>query len=425
MAIDSSIPLQGLGAQSTPVSAADTMGKWANLAQIGQGIEASKQSVEASKASQALTEAQLPGAQADSAVKQRALAFNDWIAKNRKLYTNPDGSLNTRALNAAATAAGFQSEGAAIGAADLKNTADMIRNATDEQTKNIATDKFTTDGVGYTATYLKSLPAIEQAAALGKIVAYKNSLIPGSGDQMINMFGNIDPETGKVTIDEKKIDAAREATMTPLEKENLLLSQRQMSVTERSQTLAEKTADPAYKAQVADIRTAEERVKQAEQAANASTVVAGIDQALAAARSPSIAALDGRPGAIIANTWNALVGSDGNAAAIEKEISAYNLRNGTNLSVPKDGYIAVQKALANDRVNISNRAAIAAKQSQAATATQATSPETNTPPNPVQPAAPAAKTVTMAHVQEYATRNKMKPAAVIEMLKGKGIQVTK
>ena len=82
MALDPTISLQGLGASNKGPTMMDTMGQWANLAQIGQNINASKQNVEASKASQANTEAQLPGLQADSAIKQRANQFNTWLASN-------------------------------------------------------------------------------------------------------------------------------------------------------------------------------------------------------------------------------------------------------------------------------------------------------------------------------------------------------
>jgi hypothetical protein len=93
----------------------------------------------------ALSQAALPGVQADVAIKQRAAAFNQWLTDNSKDFVTPAKDSNgnptpnvtptvdVQGLAAKAAQAGYTNEALSMNAADLKNKASQIKNASDFQ----------------------------------------------------------------------------------------------------------------------------------------------------------------------------------------------------------------------------------------------------------------------------------------------------
>lgn len=237
MAIDASIPL-GIKTGDTSGGVMAGIEGGMKLASLAQQIEASKQSVEASKASQALVEAQTPGAAADSEVKQRALRFNAWTQQNASKFRRPDGSVNTLAAAEAAKDAGFANEGLALAAQDLKAEHDRIANATDEQTRAHAQANFAIKNIAHAAMQADGLPEDQAGAILAKAQQFQNSLVPGIGDHTIDVLTKtveVKDKDGKPVIgpdgqplvkrvpNPVAIKAAKDASMTALEQSDLAL----------------------------------------------------------------------------------------------------------------------------------------------------------------------------------------------------------
>lgn len=232
MAIDPSISLGYKPPQQLDMLGAATSGM--KLAQMGQSIAqsqqevlASQQAVEASKAAQANTEAALPGIQADSSVKQRAMAFNQWKTDNAANYTNEDGSLNIAKFVGGANKAGYSTEAQTVAASDLDNKSKAITNATNQQSKDVATSTFTSTAANHIATLLDNpkLSADEKAAQLRKHTDYLNTLVPGSGDQVLSLLGTPSEDGKSITVNDKAVQANAQATMSKQEQVTNQISQ--------------------------------------------------------------------------------------------------------------------------------------------------------------------------------------------------------
>lgn len=242
--IDSSIPLSGLGAQQlNPNGVMDATMNWAKLGQIKQSIAASQQQVEASKAAQAQTEAGTPGVAAESAIKQRAAAFNQWKTDNADKYTNSDGSLNINNFVGHANKAGFATEAQSVAASDLVNKSQAIANSTNDQNRLIAQSNYVSTGATHISTLLDTpgLTDNQKSAQLSKYVDFMNKQVPGAGDQILNLFGKSTPD-GKITVNNDAIKATATATMTKQEQVNNKINQQNANTSaQNAQTSAEST----------------------------------------------------------------------------------------------------------------------------------------------------------------------------------------
>lgn len=161
------------------------------LGQMAQGMQATQQQISASQASQANTEAALPGIQATSAANQRTNDFvTKWLPINQGRFTNPDGSVDSLGLTAAATAAGYGDAAQPIAARDIEMAGAAIKNVTSQQEQNIAKATFMNTAAGHLAN-LVSDPALSDSDAttmLNKGITYANSQVPGSGSQLSQLL---------------------------------------------------------------------------------------------------------------------------------------------------------------------------------------------------------------------------------------------
>lgn len=375
MAIDASIPLGvKTGDASGGVMAGIESGM--KLASLAQQIEASKQSVEASKASQALTEAQIPGAAADSEVKQRALRFNAWVQQNAAKFRKPDGSVDTLGAVEAAKDAGFANEGQTLATHDLQQEATRIKNATDEQTRAHAQSNFMVKGVAHTASLIDGLPEDQAGALLAKSAQFQNQMVPGSGDLMTNMLTKTvpvldaagkqvigpdgQPQVKKV-IDPNAIKGAKTASMSALEQNDLALRKQEQAATlERygqspeaysansslstlaRQALAKQgiDADPTLNYRdlyqlygdklstlaTNDVVSQEYRLGVKEKAAAAQTDISTINAIQQTARNYGNKLVGTKVGTIGSSLWNKYVAENPQLAALGTGIQTYNAR---------------------------------------------------------------------------------------------------
>lgn len=192
---------------------------------IQQQIAASRQQVAASKSAQALTEAQTPGAAADSAIRKRAADFAKWQTENASKYTNADGTPNIDMFVNHASRSGYFTEAQAVAASDLDNKSKIALNATNDQERAIKQSDYLKASLGHVATLLDAAPESKKAALLAQYAQFADSKVPGTGAQLLQAFGKPDPKTGVTSVDTDKVAAFKKATMTPLEAGNLAVSQ--------------------------------------------------------------------------------------------------------------------------------------------------------------------------------------------------------
>ena len=211
MAIDPNISL-GFQQPKTP-----DLSQYMNMALTGQQLQNAQTQNQ-------LGQAQLPGVQAESDIKQRAADFNKWITDNKSNYTNEDGTPNIEKFVNGASSAGYFKEAQATASTDLANKAAVIKNSTDAQSKNIATMNYTQSQIGHVANLLTNAPPEQRQALLQQYANYSNTQVPGSGQQLQLTLGGVDPKTGAPMVDPSKLKAATDATMTPLEAGNLAVA---------------------------------------------------------------------------------------------------------------------------------------------------------------------------------------------------------
>jgi hypothetical protein len=220
MALDPSISLQGLGAQSQTFNPMETVLNYAKLGQIQQGMAASQQQIAASKAAQAISEAQLPGVQAESAIKQRDAEFNKFLKDNAGQFYDTDEKTGIQVFNPskaadAAAKAGYLDKARSGLASDLSNQWQTISNAQGNiRTQNDAVDlgnkilKLQNDSVGHVANILDNTPLAERDQQLQTLTGGLDKLIPGSdlGKSIISKLGTPKPvldANGQPVIDQK------------------------------------------------------------------------------------------------------------------------------------------------------------------------------------------------------------------------------
>ena len=187
MALDPSIALQF----NNPTEANSPMAGYT----AGINNANTMQNISRSQTQQANEAAQLPGLQADSAVKQRALAFNSWLQDNGDKFVNADGSRDVLALTNAATTAGFNNEALSLAASDLKNKSALIGNATDQQDQSIKKADFVNSGAGHISNMLSdpTLTDAQKSALLQKSTQYLDGLLPGTGTQVMGLLSKTVP----------------------------------------------------------------------------------------------------------------------------------------------------------------------------------------------------------------------------------------
>jgi hypothetical protein len=376
MAIDASIPLGVKTDHNVGGGIMAGVEGGMKLASLAQQIEASKQSVEASKANQALVETQTPGAAADSEVKQRALRFNAWSQENAGKFRKPDGSVDTLGAVEAAKLAGFGNEAQSIAISDLQLEANRIKNATDEQTRAHAQSNFMVKGIAHTASQIDGLTEDEAGAMLAKSAALQDKLVPGMGEQMTNVLTKVVPvldAAGKPVIgpdgqpqvkrvvDQNAIKGAKTASMSALEQNDLALRKQQQAAnlerygqspeaysaasslsTMARQALAKQGIDVAPTANYRDLYqlygdklsslatndvvSQEYRLGVKEKAAAAQTDISNINAIEQAARSYGEALMGTRVGTIGSDVWNKWVKTNPQLSALSTGVQAYNMR---------------------------------------------------------------------------------------------------
>jgi len=197
------------------------LSRFQQLRNLAMQEEATRQQIAASQASEALSRAQLPGVEAESEIKQRAVRFNRDVLGNPQEFTNPDGSFNTQRFRNYALSKGYQREGQAIFASELENAGQVVANARSEQDKQIALSDFNNKQTTGAAMVLHALPENQRASALQTLQQYSNNLVPGSGDNVVKLFGEVDDKTGMVKVNPARVKAVRDATITAFQQDEM------------------------------------------------------------------------------------------------------------------------------------------------------------------------------------------------------------
>ena len=242
---------------------ANPIGNYLGIVKMAQDVAASKQAVEASKASQAQTEqatqnlaAENPGIAADSAIKARAAAANQALTELGAKYVtpvmvqqklsdgtpaldssgapvmvkamNPDGTpqltVNHVGLANEMAQRGFYKESQSLAANDLANASSAIKNATDQQSKDVATAEFTQKATQHVAQLLENAPPDARQALLNNYATYAEKLVPGSGQQLASTFTEPDAATGVPVVKHDRVKAVYDGAMSALEAGNLAIA---------------------------------------------------------------------------------------------------------------------------------------------------------------------------------------------------------
>jgi hypothetical protein len=221
MAIDPNI---ALGVK--PIAPLDIT-KLQQLRNLAMQEQATQQSIAASQAQEALARAQLPGVQATSETQVRAAQFNRDVMGNSKEFTNPDGSPNITKFVNFASSRGFLKEAQGIAATDLDNLGKSIGNARSEQDRQVALNNFLQTGQSYVSMLLHSTPENQRSGALKSYSDFMNNVMPGSGQQVAQLFGEVDNKTGMVKVNPERVRAVREATINAATQEQMTLDRAQ------------------------------------------------------------------------------------------------------------------------------------------------------------------------------------------------------
>ena len=222
MAIDPNISL-GFQQPKTP-----DLAQYMNMALTGQQLQNAQTQNQ-------IGQAQLPGVQADSEIKQRAADFNKWITDNKDTYTNPDGTPNIEKFVNGASSAGYFKEAQATAGTDLTNKAAAIKNATDQQSQNITAANFTQSAINHAVNLIQNAPEDQRASLAQQYATFGDSKVPGTGQQILQTIGKQDPTTGAFVVDPAKLKAATQATMTPLQSATLGLDTTRVGMAQAEQ----------------------------------------------------------------------------------------------------------------------------------------------------------------------------------------------
>ena len=348
MAIDVNIPLGGKSFAPTPPSMMD----WANhsikLAQLGQSMKQSEQEIEASKSSQALTEAQTPGVAADSEQKQRGLAYINWETANKKKFVKPDGTVDTNAYVNEASNNGFGDYAAKVATSDLTRTSDQIKNSKSQAEADAYNQEYQQKLAAHAATLIAAAPEKDRPAMLRKVIDGAEAVRPGSGKYVFSLFGTQD-DKGTVGVDHNRLTAVRTATMTPLQQKEKELAERGVAVSERSQALAEETASIPYKKEVEGITPSGSKVEGFKTATQADQYANRLQNGLKAIDERQLSEFILRPGNVVAEVWNKYIGQNPAARQLQDSIDSYNAAhpNSEPLTI-RDGSAAIKRLLGNE-----------------------------------------------------------------------------
>lgn len=464
MSLDPSI---GLGFKpATPFDPMGAASQGMKLAQMGQQIEQSKQEIEHSKASQALTEAQTPGAAADSEQKQRGLRYITWEQQNKNKFVKPDGSIDTNAYVNEAANAGFGDFAGKVATSDLARTADQIKNATSQQEQGIKIQEFRDKTAGHAATLLSATPEKDRPAMLRKIMDGTESLMPGSGKYVFGLFGNQD-DKGQVTVDTGKMEAVRTATMTPQQQEQLKIQKDQQAkafeITMQSPD-AYATTGPQVNAAYTALRSngiGEDKVpnglsmndlarmgygdiiKGAVTAGSVSTQsrqeylnkfteaqkdMANIKSAISVVEKADTDLLGTTPGQIGSAKWNKWVKQNPQFSGLETAVSRHNAAYPNDqIDTEKLNLGQIHAKLRQTLINRENDSTIyyeASKTQQLPKGEQKGGVPSAAPTSKEKPSQSTGSTVTMKHVRDYADRTGRPETEVLKMMESKGIKVT-
>lgn len=154
MALDPRIALEAKGAD--PNLYANVLANASNMQKLAYQPQQLEAELAASRANTANVTAQGPGIAADSAIKQRASAFNAWQAEHKGDWVK-NGQVDHAAFVNAAALAGFYTEAQHVAANDLHNTTAAV-NIRREQTAS-ANDiqSYAKKGIGYAANLVSNL----------------------------------------------------------------------------------------------------------------------------------------------------------------------------------------------------------------------------------------------------------------------------
>jgi len=470
MALDPSI---GLGFK--PTTPFDPMGaakQGMQLAQMGQQIEESKQNIAASKASQAHTEAQTPGAAADSEQKQRGLRYINWEQANKHKFVKPDGTIDTNAYVNHAANEGFGDFAAKVATSDLTRTADQIKNSTSQIDQGVKVQEFNEKTAAHAATLISAAPEKDRPALLRKIMDATEVIMPGSGKYVFGLFGSQDDQ-GKVGVDNGRLDAVRTATMTPQQQENLKMQKDQQAkafeLTMQSPD-AYATTGPQVNAAYTALRAAgigedkvpnglsmndlarmgyEDIIKGSVTAGSVSTQsrqeylnkfteaqkdIANIKTALKVVETADTDVLGTKPGQIGSAKWNLWVKQNPQFSGLETAVARHNAAYPNDPIDPGTMSLGqIQAKLQQTLINRTNDSDIyykASKTQQLPKGDPAGAVPSKELPKGVPAAGPAGtnkpsgQTVTMQHVKKYAADKGIPETEVLKMMDAKGIKVT-
>lgn len=236
--------------QAQQKSFADAMMPWAQLAQA-------KQNIEQSQAATAILQAQKQGIVAESALQAKKAAGQAWLTENSPKFKREDGSFDMSGLVNDAKAAGHIQLAQDIALNDAKQLSDYATAKINEakatyapQTAKADADKATADALtattqavaqtwGHMSTFLKGLPAEQQAQAYmaqrealmrTNPTVFNNATLPEyNGKNMKEIQsalekGSMTPEVqknlelgfGTLGVSQKNAETSRIATVAPI-----------------------------------------------------------------------------------------------------------------------------------------------------------------------------------------------------------------
>ena len=323
-----------------------------NLAALAMRPEQIQQSIAASKATQALTEAHTPGVVAQATQQQQAAlkAIQDQAANQHAIdlavsgkYTiEKDGKKNIdypRLYGDLSQKFPQQALAMAKTKGDTDYQTALASKAGTEATSAIM--DFSRRQVQTMANVIEK----SEATPAQKVEALKDG-IGRLADHYPEAFQDspyviLDPKSGKKTfttmLDASHVKQIADGSMDPLTSATLKISENQLA-------LAQLQASPGYKQTISTIQSPEIRVAAlghaAEQEAYLKDIMSG--------KNASMGTLPTKAGSIVADKWNQYVLQNPEAAKKERAIGAYNARYGTAFSIPQNGIATIDTLLAKE-----------------------------------------------------------------------------
>ena len=170
---------------------------------------------------QQLTQAQIPGVQAQSAIQQRTVDYNRFLAERGKEFLRPDDTIDINRMIRLSAEAGYLPEAQNIAGKDLANTSQLIANTRSEQDRAQAETDYNLKLINHAAGILHASPPDKKVQALSNLAMMTNQLFPKSGDYLQSQFLKADPKTGQVMVDDDKVNAVRTAQISAQNQEEM------------------------------------------------------------------------------------------------------------------------------------------------------------------------------------------------------------